>query len=129
MLVRNPDEVAPLPMSMPGATGVTMRLMVGRGDGAPSFAMRLFEVAPGGHTPRHQHNYEHEVLVLEGQGQVAGGRDGSTIRPIKTGDVVFMPANETHQFRNTGPQKLRFMCMVPVQFDCGNGQCSPTPGS
>lgn len=129
MIVRTPDDVAATAMTLPGARGVSMRLMVGRGDGAPNFAMRLFEVGPGGCTPLHKHNYEHEIMVVSGRGQVIGGVDGSTIRPIEAGCVVFMPPNETHQFRNTGTQPLIFMCMVPTSFDCGQGLCQPTPGS
>jgi quercetin dioxygenase-like cupin family protein len=129
MLIRRPEEVEAQPMSMPGASGVRMRLMVGRSDGAPTFAMRLFEVEPGGHTPQHSHNYEHEVLVLGGRGQVLGGVGGSTWRPIRAGDVIFIPANETHQFKNIGDQPLQFMCLVPTHFDCGNGACQPVVGS
>ena len=128
MLIRRPEQVAPQQMAMPGASRVSMRLMVGRSDGAPNFSMRLFEVEPGGHTPQHQHNYEHELLILEGSGQVQGGVNGSTIRPIQAGDVIFMPPNELHQFKNTGPTTLKMMCMVPTQFDCG-GSAQPTPGS
>lgn len=129
MLIRKAQQVDAQPMQMPGAQGVAMRLMIGRNDGAPTFAMRLFEVEPGGHTPQHSHNYEHEVIVLEGSGQVLGGIHGATIRPVKAGDVIFVPANETHQFRNPGNQPFKFMCMIPTQFDCGNGQCTITPGS
>lgn len=129
MLIRKSQDVPAQTMDLPGATGVTMRLMVGRADGAPTFAMRLFEVEPGGHTPRHQHNYEHEIMVLAGRGQIVCGSGGNTIRPLNTGDVVFMPANEMHQFRNVGDQPLQFLCMVPTAFDCGAGACAPTPGS
>lgn len=129
MLVRKIDETPARPMDMAGAKGVAMRLMVGRGDGAPTFAMRHFEVAPGGHTPKHQHNYEHEVLIIEGRGEVTGGPGGERDQPIAAGDVIFMPANELHQFRNTGDGPLRFMCMVPTQFDCGAEGSQPTPGS
>lgn len=129
MLIRKAEQVEAKVMGMAGAKGVTMRLMVGREDGAANFAMRLFEVARDGHTPQHSHNYEHEVMVLEGQGQVVGGVQGATIRPVQAGDVVFVPANEVHQFRNTGPGVLKFMCMVPMTFDCGQGQCAATPGS
>jgi quercetin dioxygenase-like cupin family protein len=127
MLIRKAQDVPAKPMDMPGARGVTMRLMVGRDDGAPTFAMRLFEVAPGGHTPRPPHNYEHEVMILAGRGQVVSGTGGNTIRPVAAGDVVFMPANEEHQFRNVGEQPLQFLCMVPTQFDCGSGACAATP--
>ena len=128
MLIRRSEQVEPRTMDMAGASRVSMRLMVGRDDGAPNFAMRLFEVEPGGHTPLHQHNYEHEVIVLEGRGVACGGNGGQTTRPVQAGDVVFVPANETHQFRNNGTQPLKFMCMIPTTFDCG-ATCQPTPGS
>ncbi|QDU34209.1 L-ectoine synthase [Poriferisphaera corsica] len=129
MFVKSPEQVKSVEMDMPGVKGVTMQLMIGREDGAPNFAMRLFTVEANGHTPLHSHNYEHEVMVVSGEGQVTGGVDGGTIRPIKGGDVIFMPANETHQFRNTGSGELKFMCLVPVSFDCGKGECAVTPGS
>jgi quercetin dioxygenase-like cupin family protein len=128
MLIRNPHDVEARNMDMPGATGVTMRLMVGREDGAPNFAMRLFEVQPGGCTPRHSHNYEHEILILEGKAAVGRDQNEANDTIAKTGDVLFIPANQTHQFRNAGPDMLRFVCLVPTEFDCG-GTCTPTPGS
>ena len=70
MLIRRAEKTPGKPMAMEGAAGVEMRMMVGRDDGAPNFAMRHFTVGPGGHSPRHQHNYEHEVFVLEGQARV-----------------------------------------------------------
>jgi quercetin dioxygenase-like cupin family protein len=126
MLLRNASQVAPSPVTLPGAKDVTMRLMVGRADGAPTFSMRFFEVAPGGHTPRHSHNYEHEVMILEGSAQVY---DNGQTHTAKAGDVLLVPAKAEHQFTNTGSSPLKFMCLVPVSFDCGNGQCQPTPGS
>jgi len=129
MLIRHQADTTDQIMDMPGAAGVTMKLMVGRDDEAPNFAMRLFTVEPGGHTPRHSHNYEHEVFVLEGQGQVVGNIGGSTVRPIQQGDALLVPANEEHQFRNPSDKPFRFICLVPVTFDCGSGACQPTPGS
>ena len=110
------------PMQMDGVKGVSMRLMVGRSDGAPNFALRHFTVEPGGHTPHHSHNYEHEVYVVEGAGQVE--KDGAR-HAIRAGDVLFMPPNAVHQFVNNAQTPLKFLCMVPVTFDCGK----PTPGS
>ncbi|MFW6032268.1 MAG: cupin domain-containing protein [Phycisphaeraceae bacterium] len=129
MLIRRSQQVESQVMEMEGAEGVTMRLLVGREDGAPTFAMRLFEVSPGGHTPRHSHPFEHEAIILEGCGQVLGGVHGGTIRPVSQGDAIFIPAGEPHQFRNVGEAVLRFLCMVPVRFDCGRGRCEATPGS
>lgn len=128
MLLRSPDQVDAQVIQMPGAHGVTMWLMVGRDDGAPNFAMRLFEVEPGGETPRHSHNYEHEVLIVAGTAQVYDAQQDAE-RSASAGDTLYIPANQTHQFRNTSTQPLKFMCMVPTAFDCGGGTLSDTPGS
>lgn len=128
MLIRQPDHVQAQAVTMSGAQGVAMRVLVGRADAAPNFAMRQFEVESGGHTPLHQHNYEHEVLVQSGAGLVCEGSAQNT-RPIGAGDVLFIPANEIHQFQNTGTEVLKFICLVPVKFDCGNDQCQATPGT
>jgi len=94
----------------PQAKSVTMRMLVGPDDGAPNFNMRLFEVAPGGWTPRHKHDWEHEVYVLKGSGTVfADGKENS----LSAGDCIFIPPNDEHQFVNTGDESLMFLCIVP----------------
>jgi quercetin dioxygenase-like cupin family protein len=122
ILIRRADDMPGTPMQMDGVKGVSMRLMVGRSDNAPNFAMRHFTVEPGGHTPHHSHNYEHEVYIVEGAGRVE--KDGE-FHNISAGDVLFMPPNAVHQFVNNTPRPMKFLCMVPVTFDCG----IPTPGS
>lgn len=110
MHVQAADQTASQPVTMEGSHGCTVRWLVGQAQGAPNFAMRQFEVAPGGYTPRHHHPYEHEVFVLEGQGVVY---EGDTPHPLRAGDVVFVRPDEVHQFKNTGSQPLRFLCLVP----------------
>lgn len=105
---------------MDGAVGCRIRCLIGPEDHAPSFSMRQFEVAPGGHTPRHTHGYEHEVFVLEGQGVVL---DGDTERPIISGSIVFVPPNRVHQFRNTGSVPLKFLCLIPHPLRGMSGDC------
>jgi quercetin dioxygenase-like cupin family protein len=95
---------------MEGARDCSVRWLISEGDGAPNFAMREFELAPGGHTPRHRHPYEHEVFVLEGQGLVM---EGDEPRPLKAGDVVLVQPDEVHQFRNNGDSLLRMLCLIP----------------
>ena len=102
--------IASKPVDMEGASGCRVRWLIGQGDGAPNFAMRHFEVEPGGYTPRHSHPYEHEVYVLEGNGVVY---EGDLERPLSAGDVVYVAPDEVHQFRNTGPTAMKFLCMVP----------------
>ncbi len=91
--------------------GVTIRWVVGKDDGAPNFAMRVFEVEPGCSSPYHSHKWEHEVFVLAGEGAVVRA-DGES--PISHGSVVFVPPVEMHQFVNRGTSLLRFICVVPV---------------
>ena len=104
------EQVAAAPVEMDGAAGCMIRCLVGEPDGAPSFSMRQFEVAPGGHTPRHTHGYEHEVFILEGSGVVL---EGYREHPLRAGSVVYVPPNALHQFRNTGAGPLKFLCLIP----------------
>ena len=122
MLIRNVNEVERTPVAMDGVKDVTMAVMVGREHGAPNFALRQFLVAPGGNTPRHSHDYEHEVFIVSGRGTIfLEGKD----HPLRAGDVVYVPADELHQFRAAADEPLRVLCLVPVNRNCGE----PTPGS
>jgi len=56
-----------------GAENVTIRSLITEDWGADNFSMRLFEIRPDGHTPLHEHPWEYEVFVLEGEGVVAAG--------------------------------------------------------
>ena len=78
--------------------------------GAENFAMRFFEMEPEGCSPFHSHPWEHEVFILEGEGVVVGGEEE---RKFRTGDVIFVPPNEKHQFKNTGETTVKFLCLIP----------------
>jgi len=111
MKILHCQDIAAEPVTTEGAQGVTIRWLITKKDGAPGFAMRLFEIAPDGGTPLHDHGNEHEVFVLEGEGCV--WREGREI-PLKPGNAVFVPAGERHCFRNTGRSAFKFLCMVPA---------------
>jgi quercetin dioxygenase-like cupin family protein len=110
MLVRHASEVKQERVETEGAKDVKIRWLISKEEGAPNFAMREFEVEPGGYTPYHSHAWEHEVFVLEGEG-VAVSAEAET--PIEPGTVVFVPGGQMHNFKNTGPGTLRFLCLVP----------------
>jgi quercetin dioxygenase-like cupin family protein len=101
--------------TLEGAQGVKMRMLIGPADGAQVFHMRHFEIAPGGHSPHHAHDHEHEVLILKGQGLVKGEQGDRRCGP---GDVVWVPPKEKHQFQNPGPQSLEFICLIPAPGKC-----------
>ncbi len=111
MKVAKSINVAKKPVNVEGAQGVGIRALISKDDGAPTFAMRMFEVEPGGHTPLHRHPHEHEVFVLEGAGIFV--HEGQN-HPIAREDVVFVPGNDEHCFQNTGNTPLRFLCLVPL---------------
>jgi quercetin dioxygenase-like cupin family protein len=93
-----------------GASKVTVRWLITKDMGAENFAMRLFEMEPSGYSPLHAHSWEHEVFILEGEGTVF---DGEKTTAFKAGDVVFVPVDEQHQFRNNGKKTLKFLCLIP----------------
>jgi quercetin dioxygenase-like cupin family protein len=93
--------------------GVTMRVVIGPEDGAPFFNMRVFEVEPGHSSPHHSHWWEHEVFVLSGHGVVKTDQGDISVHH---GSTVFVPGGEMHQFRNTGDDVLRFICLVPQEW-------------
>jgi quercetin dioxygenase-like cupin family protein len=93
------------------AEGVSIRVVIGPNEKAPNFVMRVFDVEPGASSPRHSHDWEHEVVVLAGKGMAYGGGREVDLEP---GYTVFVPPMEEHQFWNTGDEVLRFVCLIPL---------------
>lgn len=102
---QNPDPVA-----MDEASGVSMSWLLDKTRNAPNFAMRFFKIDPGGHTPRHSHDWEHEVFVVKGNGKLwAEGK----WTPIEQGSFALVIPNEEHQFAASETMELQFLCLVP----------------
>ncbi|RKY94098.1 MAG: cupin [Candidatus Hydrothermota bacterium] len=95
-----------------GAKATFIRWLISKKEGAPNFAMRLFEVEPGGYTPFHEHPWEHEVFVLEGKGKLVLEKEEI---PFEKEYFIFVPPDEKHQFKNTGDSILRFLCIIPLK--------------
>ena len=114
MIIKNIDEVPLQDVNMEGAKDVKVRVIIGPADNAPTFAMRVFEMAPSGHTPFHEHPFEHEAMLLDGD--IAVVTEAGEV-PLKKGDVLLMSPNEKHQFKNQSDSKpAGFMCMVPIEY-------------
>jgi quercetin dioxygenase-like cupin family protein len=103
-------EITPTPFDDGKARRVAGRVAIGKADGAANFCMRVFEIAEGGHTPRHSHAWEHEMFYHSGRGEVLC--DGRWT-PVQAGTAVFVPPGAEHQVRNTGEEPLVFVCLVP----------------
>ena len=112
MKITNFKNIKAKEVKEPGTEGVTIRWLISQKDGAPNFAMRIFEVAPGGFTLYRKHSWEHEVFILEGRGTLV---TEEKIFPLKKGDSVFVPPDENHQFKNDSEEKLTFICLIPIE--------------
>ena len=99
------------PVDAEGAKGATMRELLTSREGVPTFVMRLFEIEPEGSTPFHEHPWEHEVFILEGQAQVVGEQGANDLVP---GDAILVFPGEKHQFVNAGQTVIRMLCLIPL---------------
>ena len=110
MLSRDYHDVAREPVG----DDKSVRWVIGKPEGAPNFAMRVIEFDPGAVFETHQHPYEHEIFVLEGQGVAHTANDEHEMRP---GIALYVPPSEPHGYRNTGDRPLRFICVIPHTED------------
>ena len=111
MKIEKSCNVSKSAVEIEGAEGVEIRWLISKDDGAENFAMRMFEIQPGGHTPLHTHPHEHEVFAIEGSGIfVYEGKE----HEFGAEYVVFVPGGKQHQFRNIGKTILRMLCLIPA---------------
>lgn len=110
MKVVNYNDVMPVMMNNDMVKNVAGRVMVGKEDGAQNFCMRVFEVGKDGFTPKHAHDWEHEVFVHNGRGEVF---IEDKWHPVSKGSAVFIPANVEHQFKNASDETFTFVCLIP----------------
>jgi quercetin dioxygenase-like cupin family protein len=111
MKIEKSSNISKSPVEMDGAKDVGIRWLISKEDGARNFAMRMFELEPGGHTPLHTHSQEHEVFILEGEGTfVFEGQQ----HPFGAEYVIFVPPNREHRFMTTGDSVLRMLCIIPT---------------
>ncbi len=95
-----------------GAERVRVRYLVDERQGSERFALRLYSVEKGGHTPLDRHEYEHQVYVLTGQGMLRqSGDNAPSLQTLHTGDTVFIPSNAVHQFINELDEPFVFLCV------------------
>ncbi|MFX1389803.1 MAG: cupin domain-containing protein [Promethearchaeota archaeon] len=91
--------------------GINIRWLIDESLGAKNFAMRRIEVCPGDKVPLHNHNEEHEIYILEGNGKFYNDKGESEIG--SKGDFLFIPPNEKHGIDNIGEDNLVFLCLIP----------------
>jgi quercetin dioxygenase-like cupin family protein len=109
------SDVKRMEVQMEGAVGAWKQLPLGSQDDTPVYSYRVFTVEPGGHTPYHQHPYEHMNYVIEGIGALVNENGEETL--LKPGDFALVNPNEKHQYRNKGNFPFKMICGVPKEFE------------
>ncbi|RLE80951.1 MAG: cupin domain-containing protein, partial [Thermoprotei archaeon] len=117
------DKVEKKPVDFKGAKDAYIQWLVDPSAGARNFAMRLFTIKPGGEIPRHNHWYEHEIFVLKGKGVIGAG---DKEYEVSEGNVIYVPPNIPHWYRNTGNEDWVFICIIPLRKPSG-AQVKPQP--
>ena len=111
MKIEKSSNIKKSPVVHEGAKDVEIRWLISEEDGAENFAMRMFELQPGGHTPLHTHPHEHEVFIVAGTGIFHCEGEDYEFGPEH---FIFVPGQTEHNFKNTGNSTLRFLCLIPM---------------
>jgi quercetin dioxygenase-like cupin family protein len=91
------------------AAAVRENWLIGKAEAARNFAIRYYEVGVDGRTKQEEHEHDHGIVVLHGQGRVLLDNDWNE---IAQGDVIYISPNERHQLVNTGAEPLGFLCVI-----------------
>ena len=94
---------------VPNTKGTMIRVLFSPEE-TLTYAMRVFEMEPGGHIPAHKHPWEHEIFILEGKVKAKVGDKVFTLEP---GTAIYIPPNIVHEYWNIGNSKAKFICTIP----------------
>ncbi len=110
MPVRKYSDLLAAEVDMAGAQNVLKKIPIGQSEGWEGYTLRTFTLGPGGHTPRHSHDWEHVNYVIRGRGKLMiGGVD----HDVDERDFAFVPPGVEHQFSNPNDAIFEFICIVP----------------
>ena len=110
------NDVEKIEMDMEGASAVLKQVPVSKNDGSPSFSVRVMNVGVGGHSPYHNHPFEHLNYVISGRGVMV--KESGEELEINAGDFALVLPDETHQYKTTSStEPLVFICAVPKEYE------------
>jgi quercetin dioxygenase-like cupin family protein len=83
-------------------------------DGSEARELRIYDVTfpPGGRTPMHSHTVDQVLYIVSGHGFVQ--TEGGEAQPVRTGDLVVIPAGERHAHGATATTE---MCHLAVMTE------------
>ena len=116
MKIINLEDVPKVKADMPGAKDTYKQIPISKADGAAVFSFRVFTIEPGGHTPFHEHPFEHLNYVINGQGVIVA--EDNSEHKIEKGDFALVGSNEKHQYKNlSGDEDLVLICAVEKEYE------------
>jgi len=116
MKVTRLDKIEKIKANMEGAKNVYKQIPISKDDGSPIFSFRAFTIEPGGHTPFHNHSFEHINYVIEGNGAIITETGEELV--FTKGDFALILPDEKHQYKNKSINKPMIMiCAVPKEFE------------
>lgn len=112
MKVVNLDNIQSQAVEFNGKTisGVSIRWLIKKDDGAPNFAMRYFEMQPYTEIPQHTHSWEHEIFILDGECEITVD---NVSKSVYKNSAVFIEPNIEHSYKNNSDKVLKFLCIIP----------------
>jgi quercetin dioxygenase-like cupin family protein len=112
MIVSHEQKIPAVAINSPEVCNAAIKVLIGENEGWSDHVMRIIELGPEGHSPRHSHPWPHINYMVEGSGTLyMHGQD----HPVKAGTYAYVPANTEHQFKNAGNGLFRFICIVPKE--------------
>jgi quercetin dioxygenase-like cupin family protein len=116
MKITSLDNVKKTIPDMEGAQGILKQVPISKDDGSPLFSFRVFTLEPNGHSPYHQHPFEHVNYIIEGHGALV--TESGEEREIKKGDFAMVLPHEKHQYKNvSASEPFVMICAVPKEYE------------
>ncbi|MDR5710511.1 MAG: cupin domain-containing protein [Armatimonadota bacterium] len=79
-----------------------------------AFAIRYFEIEPGGYSSFEKHEHVHFILVLRGRGRAVVGTRIFELAPY---DLLYVPPLVPHRWVNESDEPFGFLCPVDADRD------------
>ena len=105
LAIARPDTDGTLPHI--GIVGDTYTILLSGKDTAGRYCLIDMYVPPGGGPPPHRHDFEETFSLLEGELEFVFRGEKQM---VKVGESVHIPANASHQFRNSSAAPARLLC-------------------
>ena len=116
MKIINLENIPKVKVQMTGAKDAYKQVPISKDDGSAVFSFRVFAIAPGGHTPFHEHPFEHLNYVIQGQGAIVA--EDHSEQKIGKGDFALLGADEKHQYKNlSADEDLVLICAVEKEYE------------